>query len=126
MAPELDTLAAAEYVALTTFRKNGTAVPTPVWIARRDAELVVWTERDAGKVKRVRRDPRVQVAVCDLRGRVKGESASGTARVLDAEATEQARTAIARAYGIKGRLVMAGSKLRRGRDGTVGIAIALD
>jgi PPOX class probable F420-dependent enzyme len=125
MAPDLETLGSTEYVALTTFRQDGTAVPTPVWVARSGAELLVWTVRDAGKVKRLRRNPAVLVAVCDFRGKVTGAAAAGTARVLDADATERVRTTIAKEYGIKGRLVMTASKLRRGRDGTVGIAITL-
>lgn len=126
MASDLDTLGSAEYVALTTFRKNGAAVPTAVWVARSGSELVVWTTRDAGKVKRLHRNPAVTVAQCDVRGKVTGEAVSGTARMLDADATERVRTALAKEYGIKGRLVMAGSRLRRGREGTVGIAITLD
>lgn len=126
MAADLDTLGSAEYVALTTFRKDGTAVPTPVWVARSGDGLVVWTVSDAGKVKRLRRNPAVLVAVCTVRGTVTGKPAAGTARVLDADATERVRATIATAYGLRGRLVMAGSRLRRGRDGTVGIAITLD
>lgn len=125
MNPDLDSLGSAEYVLLTTFRKDGTAVGTAVWVARGGSELLVWTVSDSWKVKRIRRNPEVLVAPCDMRGRIKGDPAEGTARVLDAEATEQARAAIAKKYGIIGRLAMAASKWRRGRNGTVGLAIAL-
>ncbi len=126
MAVDLESLARAEYVLLTTFRKDGTAVGTPVWVARDGGELAVWTVTDSWKVKRLRRNPAVLVRACDFRGKPKGAEAGGKARVLDAEATERVRALLSAKYGIKGRLAMMASKLRRGRTGTVGIAVALD
>ena len=43
-----------EYINLITYRKDGTQVPTPVWLASLDNSLVVTTSLNAGKVKRVR------------------------------------------------------------------------
>jgi PPOX class probable F420-dependent enzyme len=125
MSAELDRLGAAQYLLLTTFRKDGRAVPTAVWAARDGAELVVWTVADSGKVKRVRRDGAVEVGPCDRGGQPLGESVRGHAVVLDAERTEAVRRTIAAKYGLVGRLVMAGSRLRRGSRGTVGLAITL-
>lgn len=68
MIPE--ELRRGRYVSLTTFRKNGTGVATPVWYAVEGAELYAWTRTDSWKVKRLRNDPRVEVAVCDVRGNV--------------------------------------------------------
>lgn len=126
MTAELDSLGAGEYVLLTTFRKDGTPVGTPLWVARADQELLVWTVTDSWKVKRIGRNPKVLLATCDLRGKPKGEPVSGTARVLDAAGTTRAREAIAKKYGIRGRVTMAVSKLRRGAAGTVGLSITLD
>jgi PPOX class probable F420-dependent enzyme len=56
-APTLDELGSAKYVSLTTYRKDGTAVPTPVWMVRDGDELAVWTNARTGKVKRIRRNP---------------------------------------------------------------------
>ncbi|MBN6041699.1 PPOX class F420-dependent oxidoreductase [Amycolatopsis sp. 195334CR] len=126
MASELERLAAEKYVVVTTFRKNGTPVPTPVWIARHDGELVLWSERTAGKVKRLRNDPRVAVQASDFGGKkTHGDKVSGKARLLDDDETEQVRSAIARTYGIVGRVTMFFSRLR-GRQRTIGIAITLD
>jgi uncharacterized protein len=121
--PDVAGLAAGKYLLLTTFRRAGDAVPTPVWVVADGADLVVWTARDAGKVKRIRRDGAVRLAPCDMRGRPTGPEVPGRARVLDAAGSERARRLIAGRYGIAGRLVLWGSRLRRGRDGTVGIAI---
>lgn len=127
MRAELDRLAEEPYVLLTTFRAGGEAVPTPVWVARMDSELVVWTERKAGKVKRLRRNPAVELVACDFRGRnTKGATVTGTARVLADEDSERVRRAIARKYGVVGRVSMFLSRLRGGRQRTVGLAVTLD
>lgn len=90
----------AQYVSLTTFRKDGTAVATPVWLAVDGDQLIVISDADAWKVKRIRRDGRVTVTVCDLRGRIAegALTAEGTARVLDEAGTKAARALIARKY----------------------------
>ncbi len=127
MTSETDRLAAERYVVLTTFRRDGRAVPTPIWVAGRDGELVLWSERAAGKVKRIRNDGRVEVQACDVRGRkTHGAKVSGHARLLDAAETEQVRRAIAGKYGIVGRVTMFFSKLRGPQDRTVGIAVKVD
>ena len=127
MTSETDRLAAERYVVLTTFRRDGRAVPTPIWVAGHDGELVLWSERKAGKVKRIRNDGRVEVQACDVRGRkTHGAKVSGQARLLDAAETEQVRRAIARKYGIVGRVTMFFSKLRGPADRTVGIAVKVD
>ncbi|SFB36954.1 hypothetical protein SAMN05216266_109120 [Amycolatopsis marina] len=125
MSTELDRLAREKYLVLTTFRKNGDPVPTPVWAARKGDELLVWTERESGKVKRIRRDDKVELTACDVRGKkTHGATVTGHARVLDDE-SEQVRRAIAEKYGMIGRVTMFFSKLRGGKERTVGVAIKL-
>lgn len=122
---EIDRLAAASYLLVTTFRRDGTAVPTPVWAARDGDGLVIWSAADAGKVKRIRRDGSVRLAPCTARGRPTGTEVAGHARLLDAEGSERARRLIATRYGLVGRVAMLGSRLRRGATGTVGIRITV-
>ena len=76
---DLAELGAAQYVLLTTFRRDGRAVPTPLWVARDADALVVWTPADAGKVKRLRNRADVTVAPCTFRGEPTGPSVVGTA-----------------------------------------------
>lgn len=121
----LETLADGKYLLLTTYRKNGTAVPTPVWVVRDGDALGVWSAADAWKVKRVRNRADVLVGPCDVRGNPTGGSVPGRAEVLDDAGTERYRKLLARKYGITGRLVLLGSRLRRGRTGTVGIRVTL-
>ncbi len=123
---EVERLSRGSYLLVTTFRKDGTPVPTPVWVAREGDDLVVWTQATAGKVKRVRNNPTVELTECDLRGRPRGETVKGTARILDAEATERGRSVLTKKYGISGRAVIGASRLFRGREGTVCLAISLD
>jgi PPOX class probable F420-dependent enzyme len=127
MGSEFERLAAEKYLLLTTFRRDGTPVPTPVWAAGDGDELVLWSERKAGKVKRIRNSGHVEVQACDFRGRrTHGDVVPGHARLLDLDETEKARKKIARKYGITGQVTMFFSRLRGPKDRTVGIAIAPD
>ena len=63
----LDRLAAGSYLLITSFRKNGTGVPTPVWVVRDGDTLGVWSAADSWKVKRIRARADVLVGPCDLR-----------------------------------------------------------
>ncbi|TNC24006.1 PPOX class F420-dependent oxidoreductase [Amycolatopsis alkalitolerans] len=114
-----------KYVLLTTFRRDGTPVPTPVWLAMDGEDMVLFSERKAGKVKRIRRDAKVLVQACDLRGRrVHGPELTGTARLLGDEDYTRVRRLIARKYGVVGQVSMFFSRLRGPKDRTVGIAVS--
>ncbi|MFD5074044.1 PPOX class F420-dependent oxidoreductase [Streptomyces sp. NPDC058371] len=121
----LDTLAAGRYLLITSYRKNGRGVATPLWVVRDGDALGVWTGTDTGKVKRIRNRPDVQAGPCDMRGHPTGAQLPATAEILDAAETARYRKLIAGKYGIIGRLTLLGSRLRRGESGTVGIRIRL-
>ena len=120
----LEQLGAEKYVLLTTFRRDGRAVPTPLWVVPDGAGVGFWTVADSGKVKRIRNSGRVTLAPCDVRGNVKGEAVEAQARLGDAADRQRVGEAVKRKYGLMGRLTMLGSKLRRGQDGTVAILVA--
>ncbi len=84
---------------LVTFRRNGTPVPTPVWAAAADGRLYVRSERTAGKIKRLRRDPRLLVAPCTVRGKPFGEPFEARAVVLAPESEIVAESALVARYG---------------------------
>lgn len=122
----LQEFARSEYVSLTTYRKNGTPVATPVWAAVDGDELVVWTKSDSWKVKRLRNDSRVLVTVCDVRGRIAqgAPSAEGAGRLLDAEGTAGVRRVIARKYTWKYWLLDYPAMIvRLGKRPHIGIAV---
>ncbi|CCQ16461.1 Pyridoxamine 5'-phosphate oxidase family protein [Rhodococcus sp. AW25M09] len=123
MVATFEDIAQGKYVLLTTFKKDGTAVPTPLWGALDGEQLLMWTVADSWKVKRIRRNPTVTIAPCDMRGNPQGEAVDAAARILDAAGTDKARAAVASKYGILGWLTVKGSVLRRGKSGSVGLAI---
>jgi PPOX class probable F420-dependent enzyme len=93
-----------KYCLLSTFRKNGEAVPTPVWFGLADGKVYIRTEAEVGKVKRIRREPRVHVAPCTFRGRPLGPSTEGSARIMAPAESEHAERALAAKYGLERRL----------------------
>lgn len=96
-------LAQERYVSLTTFKRDGTPVATPVWVAGDDGRLLVWSAADTWKVKRIRRDKHVRVAPCTASGKVRGEAIDAEARILADTARVQALEA--RKYGLLYRAI---------------------
>jgi PPOX class probable F420-dependent enzyme len=126
---DLETLARGKYLSLTTFRRDGTPVATPVWLARQGDELVAFTAQSTGKAKRLRNSGRVLLAPCDMRGRLTGDAVAGTARLLDDAETAVILDLVRRRYGLTGRLLFWWEG-RRSRNlpasPQVGIAIRVD
>ena len=99
--PAMDEIRRSKYISLTTYRKDGSPVPTPVWhVAGPEGELLILTPADSWKVKRIRNNSAVTVTVCDLRGRISTDAASlpGTARLLDEDGTAAAQDLLAKRY----------------------------
>ena len=63
-----------KYLSLTTYRRDGTPVSTPVWFVEEDGRLFVTTAADSYKAKRLRRNPAAMVAPCTARGLPKGDA----------------------------------------------------
>lgn len=87
-----------KYISLTTFRKNGVAVRTPVWFGEENGKLYVMTRSDSGKYKRLRNNPQVRIAPCTIRGKITGPEFAATARILPPEDWSRARKTIHRKY----------------------------
>lgn len=84
----------AKYINLRSFKKNGQPVDTPVWFAHVAPDrLVVFTVGTSYKVKRIRRNPNVEVARCDVRGKLQGQWHPAICRAVDHE-----QDRIAKAY----------------------------
>ncbi|MBZ5627450.1 MAG: PPOX class F420-dependent oxidoreductase [Acidobacteriia bacterium] len=80
-----------KYIDLVTFRKSGVPVHTPVWFADENGKLYIFSRAHAGKMKRIRNNPRVEIAPSTIRGRALGPYVAATARVAaDQNAARQA------------------------------------
>lgn len=92
----------AQYINLRSYKRSGDPVDTPVWQAPVDGKLLVFTDGTSYKVKRIGRNPKVQVARCDVRGGLKGPWLPGTCRLVEpGEPIEaQAYAALKRKYGL--------------------------
>jgi PPOX class probable F420-dependent enzyme len=96
-------LAGERYISLTSFKRDGTPVSTPVWVVSDDGRrLLVWTGAGTWKVKRIRRDPHVLVAASSMRGTERGERIAATARLADVPGLDEL---FRRKYGWQKRLV---------------------
>jgi hypothetical protein len=123
----VDEIGRSRYVSLTTYRKDGTGVATPVWHVVNGGELFVVSDAEAWKVKRIRNNSHVVVAVCDVRGRIApgAPSAEGTARLLDEVETEVGRTLLARKYFLSRMGNWFTKILHLRRRPVIGIAVTL-
>ena len=123
VAPTFDEVAKAKYILLSTFTKDGKPKPTAIWAAPDGDRLLVITEEDCWKVKRIRNTPRVTIAPCDRSGNAKGEAVEATASILDKSANGATYDAIGKRYGLIGKGFGFFSKLRGGMKNNVTIEL---
>lgn len=123
MANTFADVAKAKYILLTTFTKDGRPKPTPIWAAPDGDRLLVITEADSWKVKRIRNTPRVTLAPCDVRGNPKGDAVAAQAAILAPTHNAAVYDAIGKRYGLIGKVFNLFSKLRGGMKNNVGLEL---
>jgi len=103
--PRLSQFEGEKVISLETYRRNGQPVRTPVWFLKEDGVLYVHTDNSTGKVKRIRRNPKVRVAPSHFRGKPKAGYVDARAE-LEASpgAVEKYRSQIYKKYGLQGSL----------------------
>jgi PPOX class probable F420-dependent enzyme len=101
------------YVSVSTFRKSGETVATPVEFVMRDGALFFLTLGSSGKVKRLRHNSDVKIAPCTIRGKVTGPGFGGRATLLDEGRSLALREEFAQKYGLLWRI---GTRLRAPRS----------
>jgi uncharacterized protein len=101
-----------QYANLITYRKDGSAIPTPVWFAETDGRIYVMTTAAAGKTKRIRNNGSVELGPCTSAGKPLGPTVGAQARVLSAGEEAAARQALDRKYGLMKALFDFGMNLR--------------
>ncbi len=95
------TLDKEKYMSLTTFRKSGDAVVTPVWFAESKGIIYVGTGVNAGKIKRIRHTERVTLVACTMSGKITGSEIEGKARVVgEPVEMSEAQAALSKKYGL--------------------------
>ena len=109
-----------KYLSVTTYRRNGEAVATPVEFLLREGAIYFLTLASSGKVKRLRRNTNVRLAACTMRGKLLGPSFDGQATLLDESVGQTLQADFANKYGLLWRLA---SKLRKPRTQAVRITL---
>ena len=107
-------LADEKYLLLTTFRRNGTPVSTPVWVVSLDTgDVGFYTSSASGKAKRLAHTERVTVQPCDARGRVKpgAPALDATARLVTGDQLETIRERVVAKYGFMTKVAKVGAKI---------------
>jgi PPOX class probable F420-dependent enzyme len=123
----IDALGKARYVNLETFRKNGTGVRTPVWVARDEDRLVIFTNSGSYKVKRLRRNSKIRLAECNVRGALKGPWHEGSGRIVEDEAEKQSvLRALHKKYGWQMTLSDWGARLRGSKKNWAFVSMQVD
>ena len=105
------------YINLSTFRKSGARVPTPVWFVELEGKLYVFTGAQTGKARRIRANGRAIVAPCDARGNPKGAFSSMRGRIVaDPDLLQRVNALYKRKYGFQRTLITWLNALRRRKD----------
>ena len=108
------------YMNLVTYRLSGHTVATPVWFVLEDDTIYVATSRNAGKVKRIRNNPQVQIEACDARGTPLGARITAHARVLAVDEHARINHLLTQKYGLMKRMIdvisLINGSAKTGRD----------
>ena len=121
---KLSRLSKFKYINIETFRKNGTGVRTPIWFVVYQGLIYFRTDAKSGKVKRIRNNPHLRIAPCDIRGNVKGNWSDGNVNFAGSAESSIVYSMIDKKYGFVATLIRIFNKIRH--TNPVVIAIVLD
>ena len=94
-----------KYIALETFRKNGTSISTPVWFVEFDDLIWVITRELTGKVKRLKNNNKANIAVSNFSGKPKGKWFSAQATLIQGDLSEKAISLRNKKYGFIAKMI---------------------
>ena len=129
-AADLEARFPGRYLGVTSFKRDGTGIVTPVWFVSDGRQLFALTDVHSAKVRRIRRNPRVLVASCRVDGMLRSEPVPAHAEVLTATPElERVQKLLIERYKMSYRLVMLiyrlGRRLRGQRSVADGAALAI-
>jgi uncharacterized protein len=111
------------YLSVTSFKRDGTGVATPVWFVSDGTRLFAFTDLHSAKVRRIRRNPQVLVASCRVDGKLRSEAVPARVEVLtNAAELEHVQKLLVARYKISYRVVMLFYRLGRRLRGKPSIA----
>jgi uncharacterized protein len=120
---DIDTLFPGRYLSITSFKRDGTGVATPVWFVSDGTRLFAFTDLRSAKVLRIRHNPHVEIAACWVSGRLRGGPVSASAEVLtDTADLERVQKLLLHRYKISYRVVMLFYRLGRRIRGKQSVA----
>ena len=94
-----------KHIVLETFRKNGAGVKTPVWFVEFDDLIWVVTRKLTGKVKRLRKNSKVKVAISSFSGKPKSKWFSGQAKIVEGDLAQKAISLRNKKYGFMAKII---------------------
>jgi PPOX class probable F420-dependent enzyme len=103
---QLEAAFPGKYLSLTSYKRNGTGVATPVWFVIDDRRLLVITDPDSFKAKRIRRNPEVTIARCTATGQLRGPTVRAHAELLPDGGRARLDELMARKYSRIARIVL--------------------
>jgi uncharacterized protein len=122
-AADLQALFPGRFLSVTSFKRDGSGVATPVWAVSDGERLLAFTDLRSAKVRRIRRDPHVLVAPCRPDGKLRGEPVAGRAEVLSTpEELERVHRLLVERYKVSYRLTMLFYRLGRRLRGQQAVA----
>lgn len=129
-AVDLESLFPGRYLSITSFKRDGTRVATPVWFVCDGGRLFALTDLHSAKVRRIRRNPEVLVAPCRVNGKLRGKPVRARVEVLTATSDlERAQKLLLTRYKLSYPVVMLfyrlGRRLRRQKSVADGAALAI-
>jgi uncharacterized protein len=101
------------YVSITTYRRDGRPVATPVWVTSSGGRLYIWTGAQTGKARRIRANPEVTVAPCTARGQLTGPAVPASAEVVALADRPEIWPLFLAKYGLQLRAVMWSGRVSR-------------
>ena len=105
MNNELEQFIDQKYISLETYKKDNTPIRTPVWFVIDDDRICIMTKEGTGKVKRLRNNQNVRIAVCSMKGEIKNDCVCGTAKMIVDTEAEKIIKLRKKKYGFSARLI---------------------
>ncbi len=102
----------AKYINVQTFKKNGQPISTPVWFIIKDNKIFFRTSKNSGKIKRIRINNNIKFALCDIKGKIKGEWFDGIAKIEN-DSNNVILSLINKKYGISSQFLKIFYKIKK-------------